>query len=127
MPPLAIHIKAEIMQAVYAVGSEKRSVAHAAEPRKPQSGFFTSLVAAFTTPSPRHETPPPPPPVSKDSTEILETSVTLTVFTAEVNVNVDRKLSVELLRSTKKNPPQQLTYSLIYVSRVVRGLQFAET
>ena len=122
MPPTAIHIKTEIMQAVYAVGSEKRSVAHAAEPRKPQSGFFTSLVATFTTPSPRHETPPPSPPVSKDLTEILETSVTLTVFTTEVNVNVDRKLSGELLQSMKKNPPQQLTYSLIYVSRVVRGL-----
>ncbi|KAL4076679.1 hypothetical protein V8B97DRAFT_2021990 [Scleroderma yunnanense] len=109
-----IQIKAEVMQAVYAAGAEKCSVMHADEPRKPQSGFFTSLVAAFTIPTPRRQDSPPPPPVPKDLTELLETSVTLTVFTAEVRVNVDRKLSVELQRSTKKNPPQQLKYNLIY-------------
>jgi len=107
------------MQAVYVVGSERRSATHPAVPRKPQSGFFSSLVAAFATPNPRPQALPPPPPVPKDLTEIIETSVALTVFTAEVDVSVDKKLSVELLRSTKKNPPQQLKYSLIYVSRFV--------
>jgi hypothetical protein len=42
-------------------------------------------------------------------------NVTLTVFTAEVDVKVDEKLSAELRRSTKKNPPSRLKYSLIYV------------
>lgn len=106
MPSTDIHIKADIIHAVYAVGSEKRSVAHTTEPHKSQSRFFVLFVVAFTTPAPCHQAPLPPPPLSKDSTEILETSMTLTVFTAEVSVNVDEKLSVELLQSTKKNLPQ---------------------
>jgi Protein of unknown function (DUF3684) len=47
---------------------------------------------------------------------IDETSVSLSIFSADVAVRLDRKLSVELHRSTKKNPPNKLKYELIYVS-----------
>ena len=40
----------------------------------------------------------------------------LTVFTAEVDITVDKKLSDELKRCTKKYPPSCIKYSLIYVS-----------
>jgi hypothetical protein len=43
------------------------------------------------------------------------TTVDLTVFTAEVKVALDNKLSAEFLRSTKKRAPSRLTYNLIYV------------
>ena len=46
-------------------------------------------------------------------------NVTLIVFTAEVDVKVDKKLSTELLRSTKKNPPARLKYDLIYVGVLI--------
>ncbi|KIJ08708.1 hypothetical protein PAXINDRAFT_182233 [Paxillus involutus ATCC 200175] len=46
-----------------------------------------------------------------------ETKVVLTVFTAEVDVTVDEKLSKELNRCTKKNPPSRLKYSLIYTEK----------
>ncbi|KAF8119611.1 hypothetical protein EV363DRAFT_1496328 [Boletus edulis] len=41
----------------------------------------------------------------------------LTVFTANVDVSVGKNLSDELNRSTKKNPPSRLVYSLIYTGK----------
>ena len=118
---LAIRIKAEVMHAVYAVGTEKRPLLEVLEPRKPKGGFFSSLVSAFTSQStPQLETPALPPQPPKDPTELHEMNVTLTVFTAEVDVKVDKKLSAELLRSTKKNPPARLKYDLIYVGASMR-------
>ena len=118
---LAIRIKAEVMHAVYAVGTEKRPLLEVLEPRKPKGGFFSSLVSAFTSQStPQLETPALPPQPPKDPTELHEMNVTLTVFTAEVDVKVDKKLSAELLRSTKKNPPARLKYDLIYVGTSMR-------
>lgn len=119
---LAIRIKAEVMHAVYAVGTEKRPLLEVLEPRKPKGGFFSSLVSAFTSQStPQLETPALPPQPVKEPTELHEINVTLTVFTAEVDVKVDKKLSAELLRSTKKNPPVRLEYNLIYVGLSVRS------
>ncbi|KAF8131205.1 hypothetical protein EV363DRAFT_1584042 [Boletus edulis] len=46
-----------------------------------------------------------------------ETKVDLTVFTAEVDVTVDEKLTQELNRCTKKNPPSRVKYSLIYTGK----------
>lgn len=105
------------MHAVYAVGTEKRPLLDTLEPRRPKGGFFSSLVSAFTgqSASPQSESPALPPQPPKDPTELHEMSVTLTVFTAEVDVKVDKKLSAELLRSTKKNPPARLKFDLIYV------------
>jgi hypothetical protein len=117
---LAIRVKAEVMHAVIAVGTEKRPVIEVVETRKPKGGFFSSIVSAFTSQSsPQPETPALPPQPHKDPTEIHEINVTLTIFTAEVDVKVDKKLSAELLRSTKKNPPSRLKYDLIYVSVLV--------
>jgi len=118
---LAIRIKAEVMHAVYAVGTEKRPLLEVLESRKPKRGFFSSLVSAFTSPStPQLETLALPPQPPKDPTELHEVNVALTVFTAEVDVKVDKKISAELLRSTKKNPPARLTYDLIYVGISMR-------
>ena len=47
--------------------------------------------------------------------EVNQSSVVLTIFTAEVDVKLSQKISGELLRSTKKNPPRALKYELIYV------------
>ena len=52
----------------------------------------------------------------RDPTLLYRTAVDLTVFTAAVKVELDKKLSAELLRSTKKEPPSRLTYDLVYVS-----------
>jgi len=47
--------------------------------------------------------------------KVAQFSVVLTVFTAEVDVNLDQKLSAELHRSMRKNPPRTIKYELIYV------------
>lgn len=41
--------------------------------------------------------------------------MTLSVFSAEVDVKLNMKMASELHRSTKKNPPSKLKYELIYV------------
>lgn len=105
------------MHAVYAAGTEKRPLLEVLEPHRPKGGFFSSLVSVFTSQStPRPETPALPPQPPRDPTELHEMNVVLTVFTADVDVKVDKKLSAELLRSTKKKPPAWLKYDLIYVS-----------
>ncbi|KAI6027972.1 hypothetical protein PISMIDRAFT_91498 [Pisolithus microcarpus 441] len=53
-----------------------------------------------------------------DSTRMHETKVDLVVFTAEVDVSVNEKLSRELNRCMRKNPPSRLKYSLIYTGKV---------
>lgn len=50
-----------------------------------------------------------------ENTSSVKSRVNLTVFSAEVDVTVDEKLSGELHRCMKKKPPSQLKYSLIYV------------
>ncbi|KAH0825764.1 hypothetical protein J3R83DRAFT_8923 [Lanmaoa asiatica] len=115
-----IRIEAEVMHAVYA-GTEKRPLLEVLEPRKSKGGFFSSLVSAFTSqPTPQLMAPALPPQPPKDPIELHGMNVTLTVFTAEVDVKVDKKLSTELLRSTKKNPPARLKYDLIYVIVSIR-------
>ncbi|KAH7929282.1 hypothetical protein BV22DRAFT_1081369, partial [Leucogyrophana mollusca] len=119
-----IRIKAEVIHAVYSLGTEKPAVIIMAKPAKPAAsqsgGFFSSLFSTLTgnaTPQ-RPVTPPPPPPEEKaDPMEVYQSSVTLTVFSADVDVRLDRKMISELHRSTKKNPPQQLSYSLIYTGK----------
>ena len=59
------------------------------------------------------------PVVPKESINLLEansSNVVLTIFAANVDVRLDKKMTAELLRSTKKGPPSRLRYELIYVS-----------
>jgi len=49
-----------------------------------------------------------------------QSSVMLTIFAANVDVELDPKLKAEIRRSTKKNPPCVLKYELIYVRRPIR-------
>jgi len=67
------------------------------------SGFFSSLFAVFGASSPNH-------------LEANSSNIVLTIFAANVDVRLDKKMTAELLRSTKKNPPSRLRYELIYVS-----------
>ena len=60
--------------------------------------------------------------IPKDQTNLLEATsskICLTIFAANVDVQLDDKLTGELLRSTLKKPPSRLCYELIYVSATV--------
>ena len=97
------------MHAIYAVGTERRPSIEVVGPRRQKGDFFSP---SQPSPQPENLSEALQPPVPSESREM---NVTLTVFTADVDVRVDAKLSAELFRSTKKNPRSQLKYSLIYV------------
>ncbi|KAF8432206.1 hypothetical protein L210DRAFT_3763951 [Boletus edulis BED1] len=83
-----ITIEAEVMHAVYTTGEPLPQLGAATSPHQP-----------------------------RDSTQLHRTKVDLTVFAAEVKVELDRKLSVGLFQSTMKQPPSRLKYSLIYTGK----------
>ncbi|KAH9953159.1 hypothetical protein BC827DRAFT_1380025 [Russula dissimulans] len=119
-----LHIEAEVVRWVYTVGSEKPSAASKTATLKTAShqasGFFGSLFAGFGGSSTPRRTPTPVPVVPTTSTNLLEahpSNVTLSIFSANVDVRLNKKMTAELLRSTKKNPPSRLRYELIYTGK----------
>jgi len=106
------------MNWVYSTGTEKPKQPPVVEQTKPKTGFFSSLfgLGGGNTPQ-RTPSPLPPQPVVNDAEylKVGQSSVVLTIFTADVDVKLSQKISAELLRSTKKNPPRTLKYELIYV------------
>jgi len=111
------------MNWVYSTGTEKPEQVPAIEQTKHKAGFFSSLfgLGGGSTPQ-RAASPLPPQPVINEAEylKVGQSSVVLTIFTAEVEVKLSQKISVELHRSTKKNPPRALKYELIYVCRPLK-------
>ena len=54
-----------------------------------------------------------------DPLEANSLNIVFTIFAANVDVRLDEKMTVELLRAIKKNLPSRLRYELIYVSFTV--------
>jgi hypothetical protein len=131
---LALNIQAEVMRCVYtsftakpaqttpAIRAATNTVAAASSSA---SGFLSSLFSSFAAPStPQRIATPQPPPVPKKDIDLhvmTQSHVILTIFSADVEVRLDRKLATELQRSTKKNPPQRMSLDLIYVG-VLEGV-----
>ena len=125
----AVHIKAEVVGLVYKVGSENPPFASKADILKSPShglgagGFFSPLSDGFkTSPTPQGTSAQAPvPPNLKDSIllDANYSNIVLTIFTATVDVRVDKKMVGELVRATKKNPPSRLRFEFIYVSFIV--------
>ena len=58
----------------------------------------------------------------KESTNLLEansSNLVVTIFAANVDVRLDKKMTEKLQHSTSKKPPSQLRYELIYVGSTV--------
>lgn len=105
------------MNWVYSAGTEKPKQVPVVEQIK-KTGFFSSLFGLGGSSTPQRAASPLPPQPAVNEAEYLEvgkSSVVLTIFTAEVDVKLNQKISTELHRSTKKNPPRTLKYELIYV------------
>ena len=96
------------MNWVYSTGTEKPRQVPVIEKIKPEVRISSSKQTG---------PPPPPQPVINEAKylEVGQSSVQLTIFTADVDVNPSQKLLGELYRSTKKYPPSTLKYELIYV------------
>jgi hypothetical protein len=106
------------MKWVYSAGTEKPKPIPVIEQIKPKAGLFSSLLEFSRSTPQRAPSPLPPQPVIKETEylKIDQSSIVLMIFTADVEVKLSPKISTELLRSTKKNPPRALKYELIYVS-----------
>ena len=116
---LALSIQAQVMKWVYTSGTEKRRVTLPIKTTKELGGFFSSLFGSLAGSSNPQRSATPAlssTPEVIDPLAVNETSVSLTVFSASVRVQLEKKLAIEIHRSTKKNPPTQMKLELIYVS-----------
>ena len=109
------------MKWIYSTGTEKKRPQLKPEPVSKAGGssFFSSLFSTLSGGSTPHRvaTPTPLPVVKKvDQSAISETSVSLSIYSASVQVRLTKQLSSEIHRSTKKNPPARTKFELIYVS-----------
>jgi hypothetical protein len=138
---LALHIKAEVMRWVYTSGSKKppppssqKSITAngttgsttTGTKALSTTGFFSSIFASLSASNTPHRSNTPLPSIAApkpavkaeeelDLKKIHETAVMLTIFSADVDVSLDRKVAQELVRSTKKKTPERLKFELIYV------------
>jgi len=116
------------MKWIYASGTEKKrqTIAKVNKPTGPISGgFFSSLFSSLSgTSTPQRTSTPslPLPPKPVDYLSINETSVSLSIYSASIQVRLDKKLASEIQRSTKKNPPSKMKFELIYVCFCVNFL-----
>lgn len=109
----------------YKVDSEKASVTSKTDILKSSSheadGFFSPLPGSEESPTPQG-TLTQAPVTHNEYIHLLEvnsSNIDLTIFTAFIDVRVDKKMAGELLRATKKDPPSRLRYELIFVSFTV--------
>jgi Protein of unknown function (DUF3684) len=114
------------LRCVYTTGSEKPHPPTVAKKAKlpTQGGFFSALFSNISAHTPKRSSIDLPalPIEEVDPMAVYETNITLSIFSADVNVRLDKKMATELHRSTKKNPPSKLKYELIYVSGYISGV-----
>lgn len=115
-------IDATVMNWVYISDSESRKHSLRNVVKTTTTGFFSSL-SGFLTGVSTPQTQTSSLPASTPQVDLIETSTTsiiLSVFSAEITVRLNSKLSSEIHRSTKKNPPSSMKYELIYVGWCLR-------
>ncbi|KAJ7675084.1 hypothetical protein B0H17DRAFT_1170632 [Mycena rosella] len=112
----SLRIQADTMRWVYSSGTEKPQPLALKQPKSSAPSLFSWLVSSATPQ--RIATPlPPEPEAVVDPLTVNETSVSLSIFSANVDVRLDKKVAAELYRSTKKNPPTKVKYELIYTAK----------
>lgn len=105
------------MNWVYSTEAEKPKQVIVTEQMDPTIGYSSRFgLCGSTTPQQTASPLLPRPFINEvEYLEINQSSLDLTIFMAEVDVELSEKMLVELRRSVKKNPPHALKYELIYV------------
>jgi hypothetical protein len=107
------------MRWIYTSGTKKPSQQISKITKSIPTSFFSSLYSSFTKAGNNASRAPTSPVVEAESPtnprEITQTGVSLSIFSATVQVNLDKKMTAELVRSTKKHPPSKMKFELIYV------------
>lgn len=117
-----VEIHASVLRWVYATGSEKPPPK--ALTISTASNFFSSFISSFKAPGLSSSRPDSIALPSADYLDVLDSSVQVQVFSADVNVKLPNKLALELERATKKRPPNNYLYQLIYVSAIYFAVNF---
>ncbi|KIM45164.1 hypothetical protein M413DRAFT_428973 [Hebeloma cylindrosporum] len=121
-----LYIQAQVMKWIYTSGTEKKRInplksTTANKPPASGGGFFSSIFSSLSGSSTPQRVvtalPPPVPPKPIDHLAINETNVSLSIYSASIQVRLDKKLSSEIQRSTKKNPPTKMKFELIYTAK----------
>ncbi|KAF8972951.1 hypothetical protein BDZ97DRAFT_1778504 [Flammula alnicola] len=120
-----LYIQAQVMTWIYTSGTEKKRLlpppkVNAATKPSIGGSFFSSLFSSLSgNATPQQSVTPAPPPVPKvvNHLAVNETSVSLSIYSASIQVRLDKKLSSEINRSTKKNPPTKMKFELIYTAK----------
>ncbi|KAF8523641.1 hypothetical protein JB92DRAFT_3140729 [Gautieria morchelliformis] len=121
----SLNISAEVLRLVYTGGSERKPPPRAerrVSKLPTNAGFFSSLFSSLSA-GPNPIVPRTPPQLSSLPLETLDpmcsvhSHVILSVFCGEVDVSLSQKMTTELHRSTKKNPPTKIKLELIYTGK----------
>ena len=107
----------EVVDSVYSTGEKSKQVP-VVEEIDHRTGSSFSPFGLGGSDNSQHTASQPPPQLVVNTVNNLEVgrySALLTIFTAEVDVELGQKLLAELRRSTKKNPPRVLKYEFTYV------------
>lgn len=121
----SLQIDAKVLPWILRKKPKSKLVATTAKATASATTFAAKMLSAFSTSSSRTSSPSPAPAEipHADRTsraELLEptrASLFLRVVTANVGVSVTSSFSAELERATKKSPPKQTQYSLIWTSK----------
>ncbi|KAF9650775.1 hypothetical protein BDM02DRAFT_3140374 [Thelephora ganbajun] len=119
-----LRITAEVINWVYSSAIERpkpelSSLTEFDESNTSEPGVFSSLFELYGSGTTQQITSPSPQPAidEVDYLKVNRSDVMLTIFTAEVGVELTQKMSAELYRLTKKNPSRALKYQLIYTGK----------
>lgn len=111
-------MKATVLRWVYDVGTRKLppSTGKIAKPA-PATSCSSSPVSSVASATPSlQRVPAAPPEHKKDPLEEIVSVLQLSIYAAQVSVRLDKRMSDELERATKKKPPARSIYQMIYVS-----------
>ncbi|KAI0077558.1 hypothetical protein K474DRAFT_1750473 [Panus rudis PR-1116 ss-1] len=128
-----LFIKAEVMRGVYATNTTKqrrKSIEKTITKPSTSSGFFSSL---FSSLAGQARSPTPQPQIDtaeaqrleiakreeehKKLSQMTERNVALAVFSIDIDVSLDDRMRKELLRATKKSPPNKTRLELIFTGK----------
>lgn len=118
-----LYIEAKVMTWVYLSGTEKKPPPPklATKPAAPKPGGFFSSLFGFSTPQRGNAPLPVVAPKEEEKplnpNDVINTSISLSIYSADVDVKLDNKTLNELQRSTKKRPPTKMKCALIYTGK----------
>ncbi|TDL20724.1 hypothetical protein BD410DRAFT_841150 [Rickenella mellea] len=118
-----LQIKAQVVKAVYTSAlpnpmARRTLIRRMGFARSFKPSFFASTAAGPQTCMPSTDAGGDGQPDDANPLSLKEMTLNLTIYSAEVNVNLPQKISQELFRAMQKKPPSSLRLDLIYTGKM---------